>query len=486
MALYCHLISKQTNTTYTLRIEDTDQAREVEGAVDYIVHTLAWAGILPTEGVTLDSASKVVQIGDKGPYIQSERKDIYKKYAQELLEKGHAYHCFCTPERLDEMRKEQEAKKLAPRYDRACLKLSQDEQDKLIASGVIPVIRMKMPETGTLKYTDVVRGEVSFDLSLVDDQVLMKSDGFPTYHLAVVVDDHLMEIDLVLRGEEWLPSTPKHLQLYEFFGWAPPKFAHLPLLLNADKTKLSKRKGDVSVGSYREKGYLPQALLNFILLQGWAPSNNQEIFDADEMITAFDIDRVNKSGAVVDMDKLNWMNAQWMRKLPLSKVVDEVIAYEVTRGNMKITADNMYELSGIDTQLSEPEIEMFVSIIKDKMTVLHEWLTTLLIYKLPIAARDNALYENEKMKTNTESAKTTLTQLVEVMQSIPKENWNLAGITVAVKEYIDTNELKNGFVLWPLRVALTNSPSSPGAFESAWVLGKDEAVRRIAEAIEAL
>jgi nondiscriminating glutamyl-tRNA synthetase len=293
MALVDYLIAKQNNGKFILRIEDTDQERFVEGAMESLLRTLNWAGIKPDEGVEFDSNNKIVQVGDKGPYIQSERLDIYKKYVEELINNGHAYYCFCSKERLDEVRKVQELNKQPTGYDGHCRNLSLTEAKKRIEAGESAVVRMKMPHEGITKFTDLIRGVVEFQNSLIDDQVLLKSDGFPTYHLAVVVDDHLMEISHVIRGEEWLSSTPKHLVLYEMFGWQPPKFAHLPLLLNPDRSKLSKRQGDVSVEDYKNKGYLPEAMINFIAFLGWNPGGEKEIYSLDELIKEFSLDKVN-------------------------------------------------------------------------------------------------------------------------------------------------------------------------------------------------
>ncbi len=306
-ALYNYLFARKNNGTLILRIEDTDQNRYVEGAVDNLLSTLDWAGISFDEGP--------VTGGNYGPYFQSERNPVYREKIGHLLENGQAYPCFCSAERLDKMRNEQQQAGQDVRYDGLCRRIPAAEARQRMLSET-HVIRLKVPETGQTVVHDLVRGAVSFQNNLTDDQILIKSDGYPTYHFANVVDDHLMQISHVIRGEEWLPSTPKHILLYQAFGWEVPQFAHLPLLLNPDKTKLSKRQGDVAVEDYKNKGYLPQALVNFVALLGWHSDDDREIFTKDELIEAFSLERVTKAGAVFDVQKLNWMNGQYIRNLP--------------------------------------------------------------------------------------------------------------------------------------------------------------------------
>jgi len=293
-ALFNFLFARHSGGKFILRIEDTDRARYVEGAVDNLINTLRWAGLDYDEGPSAG--------GELGPYVQSERLEIYDEHVRILLESGAAYRCFCSPERLETMRKEQEKKKLQPKYDRTCLRLSPKEIEDNLTANKPFVVRMKVPDDATIRFSDIVRGEVEFSTERVDDQVLLKSDGYPTYHLANVVDDHLMKISHVIRGEEWLPSTPKHVLLYEAFGWEMPVFAHLPLLLNPDRSKLSKRQGDVAVEDYRDKGYLKEALVNFVALLGWNPGDAREIFSLKELEKEFSLDKVNKSGAVFNVE----------------------------------------------------------------------------------------------------------------------------------------------------------------------------------------
>src|SRR3989344_2637925 len=276
-ALYSYLFAKKNKGKFLLRIEDTDRERFVEGSVAGILNSLYWAGIAPDEGNVIGKNGKVGEVGKNGPYTQSERLPIYKEYADKLLADGNAYYCFCTSAHLEKLREEQQAKKLPSSYDGRCLSINPEAAKKRMLSGEKCVVRLKMPKSGETIFTDLIRGEVRFRNEFVDDQVLIKSDGYPTYHLAVVVDDHLMEITHIIRGEEWISSVPKHLQLYKYFGWDVPQMAHLPLLLNSDKSKLSKRQGDVAVGDYIQKGYLPEALINFVAFLGWNPGDDREL-----------------------------------------------------------------------------------------------------------------------------------------------------------------------------------------------------------------
>ncbi len=303
-ALYNWLFARKNGGTFVLRIEDTDQSRKVDGAVEMLMDALQWAGIDVDEGPA--------NPGEFGPYTQSERLDIYRDHIDQLIDAGHAYYCFCTTERLDELRGRQRKMGIATKYDGNCRHLSPDDAHKR-AETEPHVVRLAIPEAGRIIFRDIIRKKVAFDWITVDDQVLLKGDGFPTYHLANVVDDHLMGITHVIRGEEWLPSMPKHLLLYEAFGWEPPQFAHLPLLLNPDRSKLSKRQGDVAVEDYKDKGILPQALVNFVALLGWHDQSNKEVFSLDELVEKFDIGRVQKSGAIFDKEKLQWINGQHLR-----------------------------------------------------------------------------------------------------------------------------------------------------------------------------
>ncbi|HQP83949.1 MAG TPA: glutamate--tRNA ligase [Candidatus Syntrophosphaera thermopropionivorans] len=318
-ALYNYLFARHTGGTFILRIEDTDRTRIVPDAMENLIHTLQKLDITFDEGPIIG--------GNYGPYIQSERLDLYRKEAQKLLDAGFAYRCFCTPETLAQMRAEQQAKGEFVKYDRRCLNLTPAEIEAKLAKGEPYVLRLKMPETRIFRFNDIIRGEVEMDSAQSDDQVLIKSDGYPTYHLAAVVDDHYMDISYVIRGEEWLSSMPKHLWLYECFGWTPPQWVHLPLILNPDRTKLSKRMNDVAVEDYLERGYLKEAIINFVALLGWHSADNREIFSLEELCQEFTLERVNKSGAIFDLNKLNWMNGWYLRNLPLDTIVERSKPY---------------------------------------------------------------------------------------------------------------------------------------------------------------
>lgn len=319
-ALYNYLYAKKTGGKYLLRVEDTDQTRLVDGALEGMLRAMAWAGINHTEGVMLDDEQKIIQVGENGPYIQSQRLDIYQSYIKGLIEKGDAYYCFCSRDRLDKVREDQKANNLDPKYDGHCRSLSKEEIEAKIAAGEPYVIRLKLPENHDITFADIVRGQVTINTKDMDDQVLMKADGFPTYHFAVVVDDHLMGVTHVIRGEEWLTSTPKHVYLYQVMGWEAPTFVHLPNILNSDKKKLSKRQGDVAVEDFEKKGYLTEALVNYVALLGWSPESNKEIFSMQELEQEFNIERVSKSGGVFDVAKLNWMNNQYIKEYDLVKL----------------------------------------------------------------------------------------------------------------------------------------------------------------------
>ncbi len=351
-ALYNFLYARKMQGNYVLRVEDTDRTRLVEGAVEGMLSAMNWAGVNHDEGVMLSDDNKVVQNGDCGPYIQSERLDIYKEHIKTLIDKGDAYYCFCSRSRLDRIREQQKNEGLDPKYDGHCRELSQEEiQDKL-DKGEDYVIRMKLPENKSITFNDIVRGKVSIHTSDMDDQVLIKADGFPTYHFAVVVDDHMMDISHVIRGEEWLTSTPKHVLLYQMFGWKAPTFVHLPNILNADRKKLSKRQGDVAVEDFRNKGYLPEALVNYIALVGWSPEDNKEIFSMPELIEAFSLERVSKSGGVFDTAKLNWVNSHYIKEADTQRLVDlasKFVIKEKLMSEQEVKANNEWLLLAMDT-----------------------------------------------------------------------------------------------------------------------------------------
>lgn len=325
-ALYNYLFAKQTGGTFILRIEDTDRTRYVEGAIENLIESLHWAGVTYDEGVFVEDG-KIVEKGDYGPYIQSKRLDIYQKYVNQLIEEGYAYYCFCSKERLDHVREAQKIKGQIPKYDGLCRSIPLEEAKARVAAGEEYVVRLKMPHNKDIKFHDAVRGDITINTDEIDDQVLMKSDGFPTYHMAVVVDDHLMGVTHIVRGEEWLPSTPKHIMLYEAFGWEKPEYVHLPAVLNQDRKKLSKRQGDVSVEDFRSHGYLPEGLVNYLALVGWSSDDNEEILSMDQLVEKFTFDRVAKAGGVFDKNKLDWVNAHYIRAMEPEELTKLAIPY---------------------------------------------------------------------------------------------------------------------------------------------------------------
>lgn len=462
-ALFAYLFARKNNGKFLLRIEDTDKERFVEGSLENILDSFAWANISVDEGVTLGNG-KITQEGDLGPYIQSERLDIYQKYIKELLEKGDVYYCFCTKERLDEMRKHQEENKLPTRYDGHCRDLSKDDIDSKLANQEKFVIRMKMPKSGVTVLEDMVRGKVEFKNELFDDQVLIKSDGFPTYHFAVVVDDHLMEITHVIRAEEWLPSTPKHISLYNMFGWEVPKFAHLSLLINEKKQKLSKRHGDVSVFDYVKKGYLPEAFVNFIAFLGWNPGGDREFFTLAELEKEFDFDKVGKAPAVFNIEKLNWYNKQYIMKMDRVELAKRCEDFYKQKNNDASRLD-LAKVVGLeqgraDTLLEIVENTSFIFILPDYEAEMLVWKKS----------------DKEKTKANLQST-------LEFLQNLAGE-WTRENLESSILAWIKEHDLGNGDVLWPMRVALSGLQNSPGPLEIAEVLGKEETLVRIKKAVD--
>lgn len=483
-ALYNYLFARQNGGDFLLRIEDTDQKRYVEGAVEMLIDSLQWAGLDWDEGVKrksdallLKSARKsvkypgIVEFGAFGPYAQSERLDIYKKYALELVEKGAAYYCFCDARCLERMRLEQENAKQAPMYDRRCAELSADRVREKRISGESYVIRLNVDRERTIMFDDMVRGRVSFQSKTIDDQVLMKSDGFPTYHLASVVDDHLMRITHVIRGEEWLPSTPKHILLYEAFGWDAPHYAHIPLLLNPDKSKLSKRQGDVAVSDYEQSGYRRDALVNFIALLGWNPGrgSTQEIFSLEELVKAFDIQKVHKAGAVFDLKKLDWINAQYIKGMNSEDLYESAVPF--------LERKAFFQEWKRSVSLSEVNRKEFVQRI---LAVERERMNTLasvgdehgFFFFAPDVSNELLRWKDMSDEQVQENLKTTK----KVLESVSDDQWNVRTLEQVMMEVAGE---KRGEFLWPLRMALTGAQKSPSPFDVAWVIGKKETIARI-------
>ncbi|MBU2036985.1 glutamate--tRNA ligase [Patescibacteria group bacterium] len=457
-ALYAYLIAKQASGQFVLRLEDTDLERYVAGAAEAIYSGLKWAGLHYDEGPDIG--------GPYAPYVQSQRLDTYKKYANELVAKGHAYYCFCDKKTLEEMRQEQVAKKQAPKYDRLCFSLSQEKIDVKLKAGEPHVVRMKIPAGRVIEVNDLVRGKVSYKSEELDDQVLLKSDGYPTYHLAVVVDDHLMKISHVTRTEEWLPSTPKHILLYEYFGWQIPQFAHFPLILNPDKTKMSKRTGDVAMGNYIKKGYLPEAMINYLAFLGWNPGTAKEIYSMEELLKEFSLERVHKAGAIFNIEKLNWYNGHYIKQMPLDKLTGMCIPY-------------------LPDPVSHPErsegskIKKIVALEQERLQVLSEiGEHTAFFFALP--PFDKALLKWKEM--NDEEIKKSLDMAKDIITNTPDSEFTKEKLSETL--LAEAAKMPNkGYLLWPLRVALSGQKNSPPPFDIAEILGKEESLERIKTAV---
>lgn len=460
-ALYAYLIAKHEGGDFILRIEDTDQERYVEGTVEVIFNTLRETGLIHDEGPDVG--------GKYGPYVQSERREIYKDYAEKLVEKKEAYYCFCTKERLDMLRENAESQKKPFKYDKHCCSLSHNEVDENLKSGLPYVIRQNNPTEGVTKFEDVIYGTIAVDNEELEDMVLLKSDGLPTYNFANVVDDHLMEITHVVRGSEYLSSSPKYNRLYEAFGWNVPVYVHCPPIMKDAQHKLSKRTGDASFEDLLEKGYLKEAVLNYISLLGWNPGTTQELFTLEELVDVFDYKNINKSPAIFDSEKLKWMNGEYLKKLSLEKFHELALPYI------------MEDIK--DKQLDTMKI---AAILHTRVEVLSEISGQLdFFYALPEYSTE--MYTHKKMKTNNEVALSSLETILPVLEEISPENWNIERLHEIVLEKVKELGMKNGQMLWPVRTALTGKQFTPGgAFEAADVLGKEESLERIRKGIELL
>lgn len=456
-ALYSFLFARHHKGEFFFRIEDTDQSRYVPGAEKMIQETLRWAGL------DWDNTEII---------FQSQRIAIYREYADRLLSEKKAYHCFCTKEELEIMREEQQSQKIAPKYDRRCLTLSSEEVQKRVNGGMPYVIRFRVPddEVKVIEYTDAIRGHVSFRVDTIDDQVLIKSDGFPTYHLASVVDDYESAITHVIRGEEWLPSTPKHIFLYRAFGLKEPVFAHLPLLLNSDKSKLSKRQGDVSVEEYREKGYVQEAILNFVALLGWNPGkgSEQEIFSLEELIERFSLEQVHKAGAVFDEKRLDWMNGEYIKRMSVDQLFARALPFIIKNGR------RLRENKG--------EEEMFwrrvLTVEQDRLDRLDQVGERNLFFFEILPYEKNLLQWKDMTDDRIER---NLKRAQDIFEALLVEEWTRENIgSILLAEAGD----KRGEFLWPLRVALTGVKQSPPPQDVAWVIGKEETLHRIYKALE--
>ncbi|MBQ9264239.1 MAG: glutamate--tRNA ligase [Clostridia bacterium] len=458
-ALYNYLFAKKMGGKFILRIEDTDQERYVEGATDVIYDTLKGCGMNWDEGPDVG--------GDWGPYVQSERKNLYMPYAKQLVEKGAAYYCFCTECELKERRAQAEARGEVFKYDKKCLGLSKEEVQAKLDAGLPYVIRLNCPTEGESSYDDVVFGHISFPNSDLDDMVLMKADGMPTYNFANVIDDHLMGITHVMRGMEYLSSTPKYNLLYNAFGWEIPQYIHLTTVMRDATHKLSKRDGDAYYSDFIGKGYLKEALINYLALVGWNPGTDQEFFTMDELIDAFDIHRLNNSPGIFDVNKLDWMNSQYIQKLDPDKYLAMA-----TPWFEKVLAGKNIDYRRL-AQLMQSRTDIF-SRIPEKIAFLAQ-----------MPDYDTAIFFNKKQKSDVDVAREVLPKLLPVLEGI--QDWTEANIHDTVMAQIPAWGKKNGAVLWPMRIAISGQESTPGgAFEIAYLLGKDETIRRIRASMEKL
>ncbi len=462
-ALYNYIFAKKNDGKFLLRLEDTDQSRYEEGAVENLLSALSITGLKPDEGLIVNNGV-ISQDGPFGPYIQSKRLDIYNEYIKELLEKGHAYYCFCSKDRLDQLRITQKDQGQTPRYDGYCRHLDPNEIKKRIQAGDPYTIRLKLPIDQNIVFNDLVRGQITVNSNDLDDQVLIKTDGFPTYHFAVVIDDHLMKISHIIRGEEWLPSTPKHIYLYDCFGWEKPEFVHLPNILNDDHKKLSKRQGDVSVGDFLSKGYLPQALINFLALLGWSPKDDKEIFTLEELIENFNFDRINKSGAVFDRNKLNWMNAHYIKQLPLAELVENLIPYLVEANYLKVT----------EVAEKKEWLEKVGELLRDRLDYFGQ-----APQELKDILDDGFCIEDDQALSllKDESASRLFLALVKKITASNKLDQTTA--KTILKEIQKEEKIKGKALYMPTRIMITGEMHGPDLTILMDLLGKEDVLKRL-------
>ena len=458
-ALYAYLIAKHEGGDFILRIEDTDQERYVEGALDIIYHTLKETGLVHDEGPDKD--------GGVGPYVQSERQaqGIYLKYARELVEKGEAYYCFCDKERLESLKQEVAGKEIIV-YDKHCLHLSKEEVEAKLAAGVPYVIRQNIPNEGTTSFEDEIYGKIEVPNAELDDMILIKSDGYPTYNFANVVDDHLMGITHVVRGNEYLSSSPKYNRLYAAFGWDVPVYVHCPLITNEEHKKLSKRCGHSSYEDLIEQGFVTEAVVNYVALLGWCPSDNREIFSLEELVEAFDYHHMNKSPAVFDMGKLRWMNGEYIKAMDFDKFYERALPY------LKEAIHKDLDLKKIAAQV-KTRIEVFPEIRE------------LIDFYEEVPEYDTQMYCHKKMKTTEETSLNLLKEVLPLLEA--QEDYSNDALFEALVAFGKEHGYKTGYIMWPIRTALSGKQTTPaGATEILEILGKEESIRRIHAAIEKL
>ncbi len=453
-ALFNWLFARHCNGVFILRIEDTDVARTVEGAVDIIMNSLRWLG--------LD--------WDEGPYFQSQRLHIYREAAENLIKGGFAYRCYCSSERLAAMRQEQIKLKRPPGYDRHCRNLTSEQQTEMEGRGIVPVIRFKIPLEGQTIFNDLIRGDIVFENSTLDDFVLLKSDGYPTYHLANVIDDHLMEISHVMRAEEWVPSTPRHVLLYRAMGWQPPIFAHMPMILGTDRSKLSKRHGATSINEYQDAGYLPETLFNFLSLLGWSLDDKTEIMSRDEIIKKFSLERVSKTAAIFNKEKIDWMNGMYIRSLSPDEFAGKVIPFMEKALPLEI-----------HRPLDESYIRSIAPLIQDRAKLLAEVPELTGFFFV-----DNLDYDAKLLLNKIEKPQAVqILQVVLAKLSIAN-TWSREMLEETIRPLTVEMNLKPGIFFGVIRVAVTGKTATPPLFETMEVLGKDRCIKRLTTALEKL
>lgn len=461
-ALYNYLFARNEGGKFILRIEDTDRTRFVEGALENLIKILGWAGLEYDEGVFLEDG-KLVERGDFGPYIQSERvkNDLYNKYIDKLIEEGKAYYCFCTQERLDDLREQQRADGLMPKYDGLCRGISLEEAKARVKAGEPHVVRLKLPANRDIEFNDLIKGRLSINTNDIDDQVLIKSDGFPTYHFAVVVDDHLMGISHVIRGDEWISSTPKHVYLYEALGWQAPTYVHLPTVLGKDKKKLSKRNADVAVEDFVKKGYLRDALINYIALVGWSPEGNEEILSHEQLVEQFSFNRVSSSGGVFDTQKLDWVNSQYLRQMSDEDLAKDIRPYleEVGFIGKDYSQDKIVELARVFKTSIEKSSE-----INDHVGFIFNDF------------RKDGYYDEVIDNVSSQEAKLVLNKFKEILS---KEEFNEELAKSIMKKVQKETGIKGKSLYFPVRSALTGLEHGPEMHDIFMILGKQALIYRI-------
>jgi glutamyl-tRNA synthetase len=475
-ALFNWLFARHEGGAFILRLEDTDRARYVEGSERAIFDSLAWLGLDYDEGPDADDLSR--DTGDRGPYVQSRRLEIYQRHAAQLVESGHAYRCYCAPERLEEVRKDLQRRRLPPKYDRRCRDLPPAERERLESEGLPTVVRFKTPISGQTSFHDLIRGDIAFDNDTLDDFVLLKSDGFPVYHLANVVDDTLMEITHVLRGDEWVSSTPRHVLLYEAFGWQPPAFAHLPIILGPDRARLSKRHGAASTLEFRDRGFLPEALFNFLGLLGWSLDDRTEIIDRDTFVRQFSLDRILANPAVFNLEKLTWMNGVYIRELPQDDLAERVAPF-LER------ALRLRSGQAVGGPVDRALLGRVVPLIRERIKLLTDAIEMADFFFLEGALEYGVeTLLGRRFAGEPAAAAAALAAVVGRIGGV--DPWEHEPLENAIRPLAEELALKTGDLFGLIRVAVTGRTAAPPLFETMAVLGRERTLERLDSALQRL